>query len=94
MVEGIRRSSDWDIRSLALERIFDSPSKRYGKGHDWSGFTPHDCAILFLSYLKGLPEPIIPFGRYHEFAAAFRHYSDRKLLYDCWPEVKQIAKNS
>jgi GTPase-activating protein SAC7 len=55
----------------ALEKTFDNPP-RYGKGVSWDGFTIHDCAALVLRYLKCLPEPVIPYEYYDQFARKFQ----------------------
>jgi GTPase-activating protein SAC7 len=76
-------------RVLALQEIFDSPDRRYGKSIDWAGFTIHDCAALLLRYLKSLPEPQIPFDLYYQFTEPFRKYPEKtwKLSGDCWPDL-------
>jgi GTPase-activating protein SAC7 len=42
-----------------LKTIFDTPP-RFGKGLDWTGYTPFDAANVLLRYLNELPEPVIP----------------------------------
>ncbi|KAM7213446.1 RhoGAP domain containing protein [Rhypophila decipiens] len=54
-------------RMMKLQDTFNTPP-RYGRGHSWSGFTPHDAAGIMLRYLKSLPEPVIPYQSYSAFA--------------------------
>ena len=55
-------------RIHALQIVFDSPD-RYGKGFDWVGNTVYDAASCMLRYLKLLPEPIVPYALYDQFAS-------------------------
>lgn len=43
---------------------------------DWSGFTVHDAASIFIRYLSQLPESIIPPAFYEKFQAPLRSASN------------------
>lgn len=51
---------------MTLQEQFSKPD-RYGRNFDWTGYTVHDAAGLFLRYLKTLPEPVVPYEFYDQF---------------------------
>ena len=80
--EGIFRLSGSAKRIKDLQAIFDEPPK-YGKGHDWDGFTVHDAANILRRDLNHLPDPIIPFDWYDAF---------REPLKQTWPAERAIPR--
>ncbi|PGH17526.1 hypothetical protein AJ79_01126 [Helicocarpus griseus UAMH5409] len=72
-VENIFSISGSPTRVKLLEDIFNRPD-RYGKGHDWSGYTAYDAASLLIRYLTRLPESLIPPSFYERFHEPLRNH--------------------
>ncbi|KIY51721.1 Rho GTPase activation protein, partial [Fistulina hepatica ATCC 64428] len=70
-VPGTFRVNGSNKRMKELQAIFESPP-RYGKSIDWKQqtYTTHDVASVFRRYLTQMPEPVIPYDKYHAFRAA------------------------
>ncbi|KAF2994141.1 hypothetical protein E8E14_002222 [Neopestalotiopsis sp. 37M] len=66
-VENIIAVNGHPRRVRELEERFNSRKHRYGKGLVWNGYTVHDAAGVLLRYLKGLPEPVVPYDMYDQF---------------------------
>lgn len=78
------------VRISKLQQAFESPP-RYGRGLDWTQYTIHDAAGIFLRYLKSLPEPIIPYDCYGEFMDGLTPYIDRELTKEESVEAYKVA---
>lgn len=79
------------VRISKLQQAFESPP-RYGRGLDWTQYTIHDAAGIFLRYLKSLPEPIIPYNCYGGFMDGMTPYTDRELTNEETIEAFEVAK--
>ncbi|KAH7268879.1 Rho GTPase activation protein [Fusarium solani] len=79
------------VRISKLQQAFESPPT-YGSGLDWTQYTIHDAAGIFLRYLKSLPEPIIPYDCYGEFMDGLTPYIDRELTEEESAEAFKVAR--
>ncbi|OKL64436.1 hypothetical protein UA08_00881 [Talaromyces atroroseus] len=73
-VKGIFDTEVSEKRVEELQFKFDNLDTMYGKGLQWSGYTVHDAAWVLLTYLKGLPEPVIILEFYEKFRDPIRSY--------------------
>ncbi|KAI8665695.1 Rho-GAP domain-containing protein [Fusarium sp. Ph1] len=79
------------VRISKLQQAFESPPT-YGSGLDWTQYTIHDAAGIFIRYLKSLPEPIIPYDCYGEFMDGLTPYIDRELTEEESAEALKVAR--
>ncbi|RSL49573.1 hypothetical protein CEP54_012373 [Fusarium duplospermum] len=89
-IENIFATMGSPVRIRKLQQAFESPPT-YGRGLDWTPYTLHDAAGIFLRYLKSLPEPIIPYDCYGGFMEGLTPYIDRELTEEESAEALEVA---